>query len=107
MGEPKSYESCVVVKLTAKKIAKSERGTFKNISENTLGIYIVLQRHSILKNKKRLLIILQSLTFFVSKPGGGEENRTPVQTYSPKAFYMLILFYCVRKQLGTNNRLLP
>jgi len=23
---------------------------------------------------------------------GGEESRTPVQTYSPKAFYMLILF---------------
>jgi len=25
--------------------------------------------------------------------GGGEGNRTPVQTYSSKAFYMLILFY--------------
>ena len=24
--------------------------------------------------------------------GGGEENRTPVQTYSSKAFYMFILF---------------
>jgi len=25
-----------------------------------------------------------------SSPGGGEENRTPVQTYSSKAFYMFI-----------------
>lgn len=41
------------------------------------------------KNKKRenkicyLILSLQS---------GGEESRTPVQTYSSKAFYMLILF---------------
>jgi len=30
---------------------------------------------------------------------GGEENRTPVQTYSSKAFYMFILFWFVGKQL--------
>ena len=39
--------------------------------------------------------------------GGGEESRTPVQTYSSKAFYMFILFYCVRDRLGTNNLSIP
>lgn len=38
---------------------------------------------------------------------GGDRNRTGVQTYSPKAFYMFILFYYVGNQLGTNNRLTP
>ncbi len=30
---------------------------------------------------------------------GGEENRTPVQTYSSKVFYMFIPFYCVGNEL--------
>ncbi|GEM_PF-2751112 len=38
---------------------------------------------------------------------GGDRNRTGVQTYSSKAFYMFILFYYVGNQLGTNNRLIP
>lgn len=43
---------------------------------------------------------------YKNKSGAGG-NRTRVQTYSSKAFYMLILFYYVGKQLETNNRLLP
>jgi hypothetical protein len=38
---------------------------------------------------------------------GGDENRTRVQTYSTKAFYMLILYLIVGKQLETGNRLPP
>ena len=35
---------------------------------------------------------------YVSWQSGGEGNRTPVQTYSAKAFYMLILVLFVGKQ---------
>jgi hypothetical protein len=35
-------------------------------------------------------MICRLLTSFVIGTSGGEGNRTPVQTYSPKAFYMLI-----------------
>ena len=43
----------------------------------------------------------------MSNQGGGDRIRTGVQTYSSKAFYMLILFCYFGKQLETNNRLLP
>ena len=43
----------------------------------------------------------------VLEKSGGEENRTPVQTYSSKAFYMFILFCIVGKQLETGKRLPP
>ena len=36
---------------------------------------------------------MRVLHLFALKPGGAEGSRTPVQTYSSKAFYMLILFY--------------
>ena len=37
------------------------------------------------------------LTLFDIDLSGAEGNRTPVQTYSPKAFYMLILVLIVGK----------
>ena len=48
--------------------------------------------HNELKMKeKRLLIVTKKGDFLTKIPlGGGEGIRTPVQTYSPKAFYMLI-----------------
>ena len=53
-------------------------------------------------NNKTRKIILQVFLFC-----GGDRNRTGVQTYSSKAFYMFILFCYVGNQLGTNNRLIP
>ncbi len=50
-------------------------------------------------NKKAPQIIdLQGLNF-----RGGEGNRTPVQTYSPKAFYMLIPALIVGKRQGPDK----
>ena len=39
--------------------------------------------------------------------GGGDESRTRVQTYSAKAFYMLILFCVFGNGLEPNNRPIP
>jgi hypothetical protein len=42
-------------------------------------------------------MICRLLTSFVIGNSGGEGNRTPVQTYSSKAFYMLICLLVVGK----------
>jgi len=56
------------------------------------------------KNKNDCISVLCSrLLFFAFKQGGGEENRTPVQTYPSKAFYMLILFYFFRELTGNKQ----
>lgn len=43
-----------------------------------------------MKEKGLLTIIKKGDSRQRIPSGGGEGNRTPVQTYSPKAFYMLI-----------------
>jgi len=43
------------------------------------------------------------LQSFASIQGGGEENRTPVQTYSPKAFYMFISLLIVGNEQEMNK----
>jgi len=45
--------------------------------------------HAFMK-KNGLLAIKKGGNFAISSFGGGEENRTPVQTYPSKAFYMFI-----------------
>ena len=52
------------------------------------------RRNSINKKERTQMSVLLS---------GGEESRTPVQTYSPKAFYMLILF-CVFREVTGNKQ---
>ncbi len=39
----------------------------------------------------------------INKKSGVEGNRTPVQTYSPKAFYMLILLLFVGSLAGNEQ----
>jgi len=43
------------------------------------------------------------LTSFEIGKSGGEESRTPVQTYSSKAFYMLSCLLIVGKKQGNNK----
>jgi hypothetical protein len=38
---------------------------------------------------------------------GGEENRTPVQTYSSKAFYMFICSLIVGEKQESNTPIIP
>lgn len=52
----------------------------------------------ILKDKGLLIIDKKGGNFAISPLSGGEGSRTPVQTSSPKAFYMLILAIIVGKR---------
>jgi hypothetical protein len=50
----------------------------------------------VIKTKKPVKsMIYELLRCFDYRYCGGEGNRTPVQTYSPKAFYMLIPVFIV------------
>jgi hypothetical protein len=48
-------------------------------------------------------MICRHLTSFDNWISGGEGNRTPVQTYSSKAFYMLIPLFIVGKWQGAGK----
>lgn len=59
---------------------------------------LYLKKHALFIEsiKKGMIIIIIPLS-------GAEGNRTPVQTYSPKAFYMLISLLIVGDEPETNK----
>lgn len=70
--------------MTIFRITKFHEGETGSIYEN----FIVLKEVNKMKTAFKIKAV------FIS---GGEGNRTPVQTYSPKAFYMLIPLLIVGK----------
>ena len=64
---------------------------YKNRVHRTPYFIPKLAHNELIMKEKGLLIINKKGDFLTKIPsGGGEGSRTPVQTYSPKAFYMLI-----------------
>ena len=53
--------------------------------------------------KPTAIFILQSFAFLGLKQSGAEGSRTPVQTYSSKAFYMLISLLLVGRKQEMNK----
>jgi len=49
------------------------------------------------------MLNIQFQIFRLRRKSGGEGNRTPVQTYSTKAFYMLISILIVGNEQETNK----
>ncbi len=80
---------------------RAKHELIKMVFDNSLyyqkGIYrtpylipILMHNALIMKEKRLLEIDKKGGNFAISSSGGGEENRTPVQTYPSKAFYMFI-----------------
>jgi site-specific DNA recombinase len=70
----------------------------------TPSVLSIFYRNELILREKNLLYIEKKRDFLAKIPsGGGEGNRTPVQTYSPKAFYMLIPALIVGKRVGPDK----
>jgi len=63
-----------------------------------------LSHNELIMREKNLLYIKKKRgNLAISPSGGGEGNRTPVQTQPPKAFYMLIPALIVGRRPGPDK----